>query len=161
MRLEAESIRDAMLDVSGRLDPRMYGPGTLDEADPRRSIYLTVKRSKLIRMLALFDAPSTTQSVGQRPSTTIAPQALDLMNNPHIRDYAKAFAKRIAPKPDTPFEDAVKSAYLIALGRVPDAEEAKDSIEFLTEVGKNTSREQALTDFCQALMGLNEFVYVE
>ncbi len=161
IRLEAESIRDAMLAVSGKLDPRMFGPGTLDEGDPRRSIYLTVKRSKLIRMLALFDAPSTTQSVGQRPSTTIAPQALELMNNQHIRDYAKAFAKRIAPKPDTPFEEAVKSAYRIALGRAPDAEETKDSVEFLTEIEKKTSRDQALADFCQAVMGLNEFVYVE
>ncbi len=160
-RLEAEAIRDGMLLISGQLDPRMYGPGTLSESDHRRSLYLTVKRSKLIHMLALFDAPSTTQSVGLRPSTTIAPQALELLNNPFVRDCAKAFAKRIAPKPDTPFDESVKNAYLIALGRQPDTDESKDSVEFLTAMSTKTSREQALTDFCQALMGLNEFVYVE
>ncbi|MEI6235868.1 MAG: PSD1 and planctomycete cytochrome C domain-containing protein [Planctomycetota bacterium] len=161
VRLEAESIRDSMLAVSGQLDPRMFGPGTLSESDRRRSVYLTVKRSKLNHMLTLFDATSATQSVGQRPSTTVAPQALELLNSPFVRDCSKAFAKRLAPKADTPFDESIKNAYLLALGRAPDATEAKDSLEFLTEMSAKTSREKALSDFCQAIMGLNEFVYVE
>src|SRR5579862_526216 len=159
--LEAELIRDAMLSISGQLDTRMYGPGTLNEGERRRSVYLTVKRSHLIPMLALFDAPSATIGVGQRPSTTIAPQALALMNNSYVREFAGAFAKRIAPNAETPFEESVKNGYLIALGRAPDADELKDSVEFLNEMSKETNREKALADFCQALMGLNEFVYVE
>ena len=64
-RLEAEAIRDAMLAVSGRLDPTMYGPGTLDERQQRRSVYFTVKRSQLIPMMMLFDAPDALQGIGR------------------------------------------------------------------------------------------------
>ncbi|HTN76193.1 MAG TPA: PSD1 and planctomycete cytochrome C domain-containing protein, partial [Pirellulaceae bacterium] len=69
-RLEAEVIRDSMLAVSGQLDPKLYGPGTLDEAHKRRSIYFTVKRSRLIPMMTLFDSPEPLVSVGSRPATT-------------------------------------------------------------------------------------------
>ncbi|MBI3118695.1 MAG: PSD1 domain-containing protein, partial [Candidatus Hydrogenedentes bacterium] len=93
-RLEVESIRDSMLAVSGMLDETMFGPGTLDAAQTRRSIYFMVKRSKLIPMMMLFDAPDTTQSLGARATTTIAPQALLLMNNVEVRKWAEAFAKR-------------------------------------------------------------------
>ena len=161
VRLEAEIIRDSMLAVSGTLDPRMFGPGTLDEGDKRRSVYLTVKRSHLIPMMAVFDAPNATQAIGQRSSTTVAPQALELLNNRHVRDYAKAFAKRVAPAADTPFQTTINNAYMLALGRAPDETELKDSLEFLNDAIKQTNRNQALADFCQALMGLNEFVYVE
>ena len=87
-RLEAEAIRDAMLAVSGTLDPTMFGPGTLDEAMRRRSIYFTVKRSQLIPMMILFDAPDGLAGSASRPSTTVAPQSLLLMNNPHVRGCA-------------------------------------------------------------------------
>ena len=90
-RLEAEVIRDAMLAVSGTLDETMFGPGSLDEGQHRRSIYFTIKRSKMIPMLALFDAPDTLQSAGTRPITTVAPQALWMMNNPQVQECAKAF----------------------------------------------------------------------
>lgn len=160
-RLEAEQIRDAMLSISGMLDTRMFGAGTLNESDRRRSVYLTVKRSQLIPMMAVFDAPNATQAVGQRPSTTIAPQALELLNNKNVREYAKAFAKRVAPTEATPFDDCAKRAYLLALGRAPDETELRESVSFLEELSKQTSRAQALVDFCQAVMGLNEFVYVE
>src|SRR5262249_51084247 len=81
LRLEAEAVRDSLLAIGGMLDTTMYGPGTLDEASRRRSIYFTVKRSKLIPMLQVFDAPEALVSLGERPATTIAPQALLLMNN--------------------------------------------------------------------------------
>src|SRR5262249_38315134 len=74
--LEAEVLRDALLAVSDTLEPKMYGPGTLDEGSKRRSIYFTVKRSKLIPMMQVFDAPEALVSLGERPTTTIAPQAL-------------------------------------------------------------------------------------
>ena len=63
-RLEAEIIRDNMLSVSGALDAKMFGPGTLDEASKRRSIYFTVKRSKLIPMMQIFDAPDASGGIG-------------------------------------------------------------------------------------------------
>jgi hypothetical protein len=167
-RLEAEVIRDALLAVSGSLDLTMYGPGTLDPASKRRSIYFTVKRSKLVPMMQVFDAPEALSGVGQRPTTTIAPQALLLMNNPNVRGYARSFARRIATNTKQPVTAAIKTGYLTALARPPNADELADAEAFVKQqaasyqaAGHADSRELALADFCQVLMCLNEFVYVE
>ncbi len=167
-RLEGEVIRDAMLSISGDLDPRMYGPGTLDEASKRRSIYFTVKRSKLIPMMTVFDSPEPLVSVGDRPTTTIAPQALLLMNNPNVRKLAHGFARRIASDEKVSLEVAVQSGYLMALARKPAPAELADSVAFVQrqlesyqKAGKANGRELAFADFCQVLMCLNEFVYIE
>jgi hypothetical protein len=167
-RLEAEVIRDALLTVSGTLDTRIFGPGTLEPASNRRSIYYTVKRSKLMPMMQVFDAPEALGGVAERPTTTIAPQALLLMNNPNVRNYAKAFAKRIAGDRATPLEEVVRSGYLIALARSPASDELKEGVSFIQQqtesyqsAGKSKAHELAVADFCQILMCLNEFVYVE
>jgi hypothetical protein len=164
-RLEAEIIRDTMLAVSGALDERFYGPGTLDENSKRRSIYFTVKRSKLIPMMQIFDAPDALGGLAERPTTTIAPQALHLMNSPQVRAWARSYARRVAPTEDVSIETAVKTAYLIALSRLPDKEELADSVAFVekqrTTYAGPDRRERALADFCQVLLCLNEFVYVE
>src|SRR5262249_41167764 len=117
-RLEAEVIRDALLAVSGTLDPHMFGPGPLDHARHRRCIYYTFKRSKLVPMMQVFDAPEALGGVAQRPTTTIAPQALLLMNNPNVRNYAKDFAKRIGRDAGIDTE-LISCGYLIALSRQP------------------------------------------
>src|SRR6185503_12996830 len=119
-RLEAEVIRDAILAVSSELDTKMFGPGTLDEKSKRRSIYFTVKRSKLVPMMVIFDAPEALSGMAERPTTTIAPQALHLLNNPQVRLAARGFAKRIAPSATTSLEDAVRAGYHIAIARQPD-----------------------------------------
>jgi hypothetical protein len=167
-RLEAEAIRDAMLAVSGTLDPTPFGPGTLDESMNRRSIYFTVKRSHLIPILTLFDAPDALQGLGQRAATTIAPQALALLNNPQVRTYAQSFAKRVRPTPETPPSDSIDRAYRLALARPPDLDELADDLAFLKAQAESYRAANqpdpelaALADFCQALMGLNEFIYVE
>src|SRR4029453_19040455 len=167
-RLEAEIIRDSMLAVSGTLDRTMYGPGTLGEGHPRRSIYFMIKRSKLVPMMQLFDQPEPLVSVGGRPSTTIAPQALAFLNSPHVRGYAHNFAKRLLPSFEKSPADAIKQGYLAAIGRLPDEVELSSTIAFLTAqensysvAKKENSRELALADFCQVLFGLNEFVYLE
>jgi hypothetical protein len=164
-RLEAEIIRDALLAVSGRLDARMFGPGTLDEASQRRSIYFTVKRSKLMPMMIIFDAPEALSGMPERPTTTIAPQALHLLNNPRMREYAKSLAKRIAPGTETPPEAALRAAYKTALAREPSADELAEGLTFLEQqmatYQGSDRRERALADFCQVLMCLNEFVYVD
>jgi hypothetical protein len=166
-RLEAEIIRDSLLVVSGELDPRMYGPGTLDEGSKRRSIYFTVKRSKLIPMLQVFDGPDALSSIADRPTTTIAPQSLHLMNNPHVRGHARSLARRLGAQ-DATLAAQVEQAYRIALGRTPSAEESADSIGFIEQqqaryqkAGKGDARGLALADVCQVLLCLNEFVYVE
>lgn len=167
-RLEAEVIRDNMLAVSGELDEKMFGPGSLDEGHKRRSIYFMVKRSRLIPSMQLFDAPEPLVSVGGRPSTTIAPQALMFLNSPLVRGYARSFAKRLTPSADQSLDTAVRQGYLTALGRTPTASELRDDVEFVTRQsesyragGNSQPRDAALADFCQVLLSLNEFVYVE
>jgi Protein of unknown function (DUF1549)/Protein of unknown function (DUF1553)/Planctomycete cytochrome C len=161
-RLEAEVIRDAILAVGGQLDPKMFGPGTLDEGSKRRSIYFTVKRSKLMPMMIIFDAPEALGGMAERPTTTIAPQALHLLNNPRMRDCAKTFAQRLG---SGKLPDAVQVAYRIALARNPSADEMSDGLAFVNEQMATYEgadrRERALTDFCQVLLCLNEFIYVD
>jgi hypothetical protein len=164
-RLEAEIIRDAILSVGGELDAKLFGPGTLDEKSKRRSIYFTVKRSKLIPMMVIFDAPEALSGMAERPTTTIAPQALHLLNNPQVRQAARGFARRIAPDERTSIEDAVRLGYLMALAREPSRDELTDSAAFVRQqmatYPEAQRRESALADFCQVLMCLNEFIYVD
>ncbi|HEY8505059.1 MAG TPA: PSD1 and planctomycete cytochrome C domain-containing protein, partial [Gemmataceae bacterium] len=161
-RLEAEAIRDSLLAVGGLLDEQMFGPGTLDESSKRRSIYFTVKRSKLIGSLIIFDAPDGTVGVGRRPTTTVAPQALHLMNSPQVREYARGLARRAAPDPAAPAESAIRQAYRIALTRDPTPTELAEALVFVRQqeesyraAGKPDARELALADFCQVVMCLN------
>jgi hypothetical protein len=172
-RMEAEAIRDALLAVGGTLDTAMFGPGSLDDNMRRRGIYFTVKRSKLVPMMVLFDAPDALSGIAARSSTTIAPQALLLLNNPLVRDCALQFGKRIAasggsPGADLDFAAAVERGYRTALARSATADELSEAIEFLqTQLaahladGKPNARELALADLCQVLVALNEFVFVE
>ena len=167
-RIEAELIRDSLLYVSGTLDETMYGPGTLDEGHKRRSIYFMVKRSKLVPMMQLFDQPEPLVSVGNRPSTTIAPQALAFLNSPHIRAAAHAFAQRLLPTAEKSAADAIRQGYLGTIARPPDETESAAAVAFLAaqekryaDEKKPSAKELALADFFQVLFGLNEFVYVE
>jgi len=164
-RLEAEAIRDAMLAVSGQLDTTMFGPGSLDQNMKRRSVYFFIKRSQLIPMMMLFDWPEHLVSIGNRTSTTIAPQALMFLNSPQGRQYAQAFASTL-PADDMP--QAVTSAYRIAFGRVPSDRELNLAVAFVKQqsdvyksAGSNDGDQRALTDLCQTIFGMNEFVYVE
>ncbi|MBX3415475.1 MAG: PSD1 domain-containing protein [Pirellulales bacterium] len=173
-RLEAEAVRDALLATSGLLDEQMYGPGTLDQASRRRSIYFTVKRSEMIPFMQLFDAPDALQSTSQRTTTTIAPQALLMMNNPQVREYARGLAGRAAPSEEIVPAEAVTEAYRLALSRAPDETELADALAYLAAREATagsaagsvdsvvaTARREALVDFCHALFCLNEFVYIE
>jgi hypothetical protein len=167
-RLQAELIRDAMLSVSGLLDPRQFGPGTLDQKQRRRSIYFFVKRSKLVPTMTLFDAPDALGGMDRRPTTTVAPQALWILNAETVRSYAEAFARRVSPSETTALADVVGTAYHLAFGRRPSPRELTASAAFLEEQmaayrleNRVNARQLALGDFCQVLLGLNEFVYID
>jgi len=168
-RLDAEAIRDAMLSVSGQLDRTTFGPGTLDESIRRRSIYLTVKRNQKIPMLRSFDTPDALQGLGRRPTTTVAPQALLMMNNPHVHAYAQALARRIHRGSDQETDDLIHAGFVTALTRPADAQELGQMREFLAqqtvtyqESGYgDASKLHAIKDFCQLLISSDEFIYVE
>ncbi|MBS0209686.1 MAG: PSD1 domain-containing protein [Planctomycetes bacterium] len=167
-RLEAESIRDAMLVASGRWDATMFGPSERDPLQRRRSIYFFVKRSKLVPMMVLFDGPDTLQDLAVRGETTIAPQSLMLLNSPAVRGFAEGLADRVIKPAGEDQVAGIASAYQIALGRRPTADEQQTAKMFLAEQLADY-REQKLdkaeraawADFCQALFCLNEFVFVK
>jgi hypothetical protein len=167
-RLEAEAIRDAILEVSAQLDDRLYGPGKLDEGHKRRSLYFTVKRSQLMPSMVVFDAPDGTTPVADRPQTTIAPQALLLMNNPHVREAARQFAARLQPIANRSVEQAITSGYLTSVSRHPSPDELAGTADFVKHQAASYSpadpaagMQRALIDFCQVLFCLNEFIYTE
>ncbi len=167
-RLEAEVIRDAILAASGELDDTMFGPGTLDATMKRRSIYFFIKRSQLIPFMQVFDSPEPLVGVGQRPSTTIAPQALMLMNSPQVRQWAIAFAHRLVEQHAESLASQINHAYLSALGRLPNDDESEQAMAFVTNQMNSylsdrqaSASELALADFCQILFSLNEFVYID
>jgi len=164
-RLEAEPIRDAMLAAAGRLDRRMYGPGSLDPAMPRRSAYFFIKRSQLVPMMMLFDWPEHLVSIGQRSTTTTAPQALSFLNSDLARRCGEGLATRVAAGGDSSV--AVSLAYRLAFGRDPTRAEATLGAEFLAgqrsayaREGRPDPNRSALVDFCQAIIGMNEFIYI-
>ena len=107
----------------------MYGPGSLDVEMPRRSVYLFIKRSRLIPMMMLFDWPEHLVSIGQRSTTTTAPQALAILNSGLARQLREGLADRVAAGGDP--GRAVAPAYRIAFGRDPTETEARLAASFL------------------------------
>jgi mono/diheme cytochrome c family protein len=166
-RLEAESIRDTLLWVTGALDATPFGPGTLSDASRRRSIYFTVKRSQLVPAMQIFDAPEPLVSQGIRPATTVAPQALWLMNNPRVREWAALWARQVTGTSPGPADRWLTESYQRALQRPPTPAEAGASVAFLArqtdryrKAGTPEPALLAATDLLQALLSLNEVIYV-
>jgi hypothetical protein len=149
----------------GALDATMFGAGTLDAGMKRRSIYFQIKRSQLPPMLITFDGPDTLNGLGLRAQTTVAPQALLLMNNKLIRSAALDWAKAFAP----PRARGRRNARISPRSRVrrPTAKSRPPPIfcarkKCPTKAPPSPDAAHlALADFCQAVLSMNEFVYVE
>jgi hypothetical protein len=106
-------------------------------------------------------------SQGARPTTTVAPQALLLMNSPQVRSWAEALAQRAQGDAKSDPLTLAQQAYSLALARSPSATEAQDATAFLqhgiaayTQAGKENAATLAVADLCQVLFGLNEFAYL-
>lgn len=130
-RFEAESVRDAILFVSGQLDPAMFGP-SVDGKSTRRSLYVRTQRNNLDPLLSAFDAPEPNTTRGVRDATNVPAQSLMLMNDPWIAEQARRWAERIS-RDSTLLNDDERIArmYAVALGRAPAAEELRRSRDFL------------------------------
>ncbi len=165
-RLEAETIRDALLAAGGNLDATMFGPSVLDNT-ARRSVYLRVKRSELIPLMTMFDSPEPTQSIGQRNVTTVPTQALAMMNSPFVRQQAEKLFARIRPSEDMSLASAIDRGYHIAFGRSPTDAEQTQMLAFIEQqrsamgIDSPETTSQALVEFCHVLLCLNEFVYID
>ena len=197
-RLEAEAIRDSMLAVSGQLNRRLYGPcmypnipeaamrsgydpakvwKPFDEPDAsRRTIYAYVKRTLIIPFLETLDFCDTTQSSARRNITTVAPQALELLNGEFCVQQATHFAHRLQREAGSELPCQIEVAYLLCLGRAPVPEEVNMLTEFVEQettsrllaakasqvtLTDESARLQALAGMCRVMFNLNEFVYTD
>ena len=174
-RLDADAIRDSILAVSGRLNLRMGGVGVIPSLtaaeilaartprmwpanpDPaerdRRSVYLQVKRSMALPMLQVFDAPDSARSCARRETSTVAPQALAMMNSGFVLEQSKAFAGRIRKLAGEDSSKQVDIGWRLALGRAPASDERRTAVGYLER--------NSLAEFCLMLFNMNEFVYVD
>jgi hypothetical protein len=172
-RLEGEAIRDAMLSVSGRLDPKMGGPGVLIhltpfldgrgrpgsgpiDGDGRRSVYTAVRRNFLSPFLLAFDTPIPFSTVGRRQVSNVPGQALILLNDPLVHELAERWAKKVMAEKGTTAE-RIEGMYVAAFGRRPTAEEAKACTEFVA--GKDADP-KAWGELAHTLFNVKEFVFV-
>jgi hypothetical protein len=178
-RIEGESLRDAMLAVSNRLENRMSGPSIHPPlptetpgakswpkdadrgSEDRRSVYIYVKRNLRFPLFDLFDVPDSNETCARRHVTTNAPQALALLNSQLTRDMARALARRVLEESGRNVNAAVERAVRLALGRSPDAQERQALTEFVKRASVAADTETALEDVCHALLNLNEFLYVD
>ncbi|MBM3784817.1 MAG: DUF1553 domain-containing protein [Acidobacteria bacterium] len=172
LRMDAETLRDSVLTASGALNTKMGGrpvvpvlgreeyitmwarnqwPEAMDPAEhDRRSVYLYVKRSFPLPMLTTFDAPDTSVSCARREATTVAPQALTLMNGDFMVRQSGRFAERLrAEEPGNPRAQIVR-AWQIALGRAPREPEIEKALAA-----------PSLEKLCLVLLNMNEFLYVD
>ncbi len=175
VRLEAEVIRDTIMATAGTLDRTIGGPAIFPYIDPdlfekssnrdwrgrpdedpatwRRSVYVFSKRSIRYPMFETFDQPNLINSIDRRNRTTIAPQALILMNNQMVVFQAGRFAARVRAEAGDDPAAQVRRAVQLALGRPADAIELRRGAAFIQ------GSPEGLTEFCHVLLNLNEFLY--
>ncbi|HVV99752.1 MAG TPA: DUF1553 domain-containing protein, partial [Planctomycetaceae bacterium] len=170
-RLDAECIRDAMLVVSGQLESTVGGPtirqGTnadygYQHTDHRRSVYSPVFRNSLPELFEVFDFADPSMPTGVRNVSTVAPQALFLMNHPFVRDQSKVTAERWLKEAPQSEEGRVELAYRSALGRVPTATEKKLALDYLRVFSSQPGGEtEAWRRLCHALFASVDFRFVD
>jgi hypothetical protein len=146
-RLESEAIRDSLLAVANRLDHSIGGPGARAFETPRRTLYIMSVRSERATFQCLFDAADATTIAEKRNESTVAPQALFLMNHPFALEQADALARR------TPEKDKIPWLYQVLFGRAPTDIEVR--------LGFEAAERSSWADYCHALLCANEFVYVD
>ena len=188
-RLEVEAIRDAILLASGQLDRepqsgsivQTVGDGIVGRdlqanrfvtESRKRSVYLPIVRGNVPEMLKLFDFPEPSNISGARDVTTVATQALFMMNSDFMVSQADALAARVLNKTEMDDDTRVALAYRLTLGRTPSDEETRTALAFVEETttsldrgqskkDNEDARTQAWSGLAQALFGSAEFRYVE
>ncbi len=184
-RLDAESLRDAVMTVSGTLDlapPAAHPFPPLNEwhwtqhnpfktiyPSAKRSVYLMTQRLQRHPYLVLFDGPDTNYSTGLRTEATVPLQALYFLNNPHLAEQAQAFAARLLSVSSDP-QVRVQAGIAWAWSRPADTEEIQRTVahlagfqEELTATGCSGEELEraAWTSFARVLLSANEFLYVD
>ncbi len=168
-RLEAESIRDSMLAVSGQLNLKMHGRGynlfdqrgglsgfdpieTFTPDNQRRMIYAHKVRREPETVFGAFDCPDAGQSTAIRRASTTPIQALNLFNSRFTLAQAEAFASRVKKEVGDDIAKQITRAYQLAVGRAPTADELRDTLPVI--------RQHGIATLCRALFNSNEFLFV-
>lgn len=164
-RLDLEALRDALLTVSARLETTVGGPSInllAVPAVPRRTVYASIDRLALPSLFRTFDFPSPDTTTPQRDNTTVAPQALFLMNHPFPLETAQQLSTRREVTSITDLPGKVTRLYELTLSRHPSAAELQLAAEFFTGPdGKVTETPEAWVMYTQALLMSNEFAFVD
>jgi hypothetical protein len=187
-RLEGEAIRDAMLCLSGELNPRLFGvsarpklpagvssyawkPDDRAEDQNRRSVYVFAKRNLRFPLFDAFDLPDMHNSCARRTKTTTAPQALVLLNGDFSLERARKWAADLSARFPDDEKGLVAHAYRAAWGRRATDDEVALGLKFLhaqesvlpsgAPGDAANARAAAVADFCHALLSANEFLYVD
>lgn len=186
-RLEAEEIRDSILSVAGILDRKMGGSlinlkprdyvtndqsaNPINYDSPRRAVYLPVIRAAVYDVYTAFDFGDPTVMNGDRASTTIAPQALFMLNGSIVLSATKAQASAIVKLEGVDDSERVRKLYLTCFGRPATQAEVTRALDFLSRfeaaysrvpnTDKATWRLNAWQSLCKSLIASNEFIYVE
>ena len=170
-RMHAEVLRDSLLALSGQLDETMGGQpidarafdnlsskprSTFGFDEPRRSVYLPVLRSAIYEVFQAFDFPDPAVPSGRRDETTVAPQALFLMNGQLVTGATRAMAVALQAEPTD--ADRLARAYHLVLGRPPRQDEQRAWRTFLAGFDEPLSAWQSV---CRVLLSSNEFVYIQ
>ncbi len=177
-RLEGEAIRDAILQVSGGLDRKMFGrsvpvhltafqegrgrpaSGPIDGAG-RRSVYLAVRRNFLSPLLLAFDTPSPFSTVGRRTVSNVPAQALILLNDPFVHQQAGKWAKQVLLQEKT--ESArITTMYQAAFSRAPTEREMAACAEFIEQQSRLVAMNELAvwSDLAHVLFNAKEFIYL-
>ena len=181
-RLDVEALRDSVLAVSGRLNPKMYGPSMFppippaalegssdpdkiwrasdDDESSRRTIYVFIKRSMIVPMLELLDLCDTARSTAQRVTTSVAPQALTLFNGDFVNREARHFASRLLLEVGADSQKQIERAYLLALARAATASERRRMLEFVQRTAQDLQQNEALDEETSRLQALIEMCRV-
>jgi len=159
-RLDFESLRDSLLAVTGEMDQTLGGPPVKIHQvvwSPRRTIYAFVDRMDLPELFRAFDFPDPAATSPARDSTTIAPQALYLMNHKFMPQVTKRVMAREDVQGEASDAGRVERLYKICYGRSPSRMETRLSLRFLGE----KPSEERWRQFVQALLMTNEFAFVD
>jgi hypothetical protein len=167
-RLEAEAIRDSLLVAAGNLDRATGGPAVRDLNTKRRTLYVMTIRSDRATYQSLFDAADPAAIVEKRLDSTVAPQALFLLNHPFALAQTKALAQRVAREAPADDRGKIQWLYRQLYGRPPTGREVTLGVTALdrarrAEAGSGGAHadDPAWEQLCQVLLCANEFVYVD
>ncbi|MCA9217412.1 MAG: PSD1 domain-containing protein [Planctomycetales bacterium] len=160
-RLQAESIRDTLLAVSGALDRQLYGPSQKGDGGNRRSVYIQLRRRFMPDFLMTFDMPNAAETFGRRNVTSGPTQSLAFMNGDFAWKAANEWAKRLAAA-ELDFSQKVDLIHHQAFGRPASDTEQAWARELLGDFGvtESTMTEEHWKEFCHTMLNRKELIYV-